>query len=259
MNFKRYLLIAACAFLAISCTAQNGSEESSNSSDTQSSNTDQSSSGSSSSSTDQSSSSSSSSSSDQGGSESSGPTKVIVPAHTLSDSNPPINVNSKGQAVSKSTWESFRNAPDSKFSNNYNYTYQSMSGGMMQREQFTKNGYCIISTTGSLYYERKSGSTFYTYIASTKGYLRSETVFDLQSKYIYRIKEEIKVHMFDFENYEFDEDLGMYFYQTTAFGNSIKFQNGYLTYLSYGMTGASFVIDASFETTIDIPQSYYYQ
>ena len=116
----------------------------------------------------------------------------------------------------------------------------------------TKNGYSIVSSTGRLLYERKSGSTFYIYTSTNEGLLRSETTLNIQEKYTGRILEEIKVHMFEFENYEYDSDDGVYRYQTTAFGSWIKFQNGYLTSIQYGTTGSSFVLDTAFETTIDI-------
>ena len=192
-------------------------------------------------------------------SQSTGPTKVTVPAHTLSDSNPPINVNSKGQTVSESTWNSFRNASMSAFNNNYNYTYYSVSGGYRTIEKFTKNGYYVQSYSGELYYERKSGSTFYEYIAQSDGYLRQETTLDLQYKYTYRIHHEIYLHMFEYSDYEYDSYDGCYWYSTSAFASVVKFQNGYLTYLHYGLSGNIFDIELSFETTIDIPTSYYYQ
>lgn len=192
-------------------------------------------------------------------SSSSGPTKVVVKAHTLKDNNPPIDVSAKGQTVSEETWESFRNAPDSKFNGNYNYTYQSYSGGVETIEAFTKNGYYIKSSAGKLYYERKSGSTFYNYISTKEGYLRQETTLDLPSKYIYRIQQEIYVHMFDFSNYEYDDYDGSYAYITTGFGSTVMFQGGYLTYLYYSVGMSFFKIEATFETTIDIPESYYYK
>lgn len=185
--------------------------------------------------------------------------KVTVPSHTLSDSNPPINVESKGQIVNKNTWDSFRNASDSKFVGNYNYTYKAYSGGSIIQEKFTKNGYYIYSSSGSLYYERKSGSTFYEYSMTTTSYERRETTLNLQNKYVSRIKDEIYVHMFDFENYEYDEDDGTYRYLDFNFGSNVKFQGGYLTYLSYSTGGNFFSIEATFETTIEIPTSFYYQ
>lgn len=250
MKIKHLLLICASAILAMGCTTKNNTKPD-NGGETEPGGGEQGGGG------DQGG--GGQGGGDQGGGGSQDPVKVVIPAHILSDSNPPINVNSKGQQVSKATWDSFRYGTSSKFSGNYNYTYQSMSGGMVLQEKFTKNGYSIVSSTGTLYYERKSGSTFYTYTSTNEGLLRSETTFDIQEKYTSRIIEEIKVHMFDFENYEYDEDDGFYRYQTTAFGNYIKFQNGYLTSIQYGRTGASFVLDASFETTIEIPKSYYYQ
>ena len=90
------------------------------------------------------------------------PKKVIVPAHTLKDTNPPINVNSLGQRVTESVWNSYKYGGESAFNKNYNYTYRAWSlSGESTREQFTKNGYYMKSSAGALYYERKSGSTFY--------------------------------------------------------------------------------------------------
>lgn len=188
-----------------------------------------------------------------------GPKKVTVAAHTLKDTNPPINVNSPGEQVTKSVWDSFRYGGEAKFKGNYNYTYWSYSGGYETIEAFTKNGYYMKSIAGKLYYERKSGSTFYTYISQSDGYLRQETTLDLQSKYTSRIVNEIYVHMFDYENYEFQEYDGTYRYIDYGFGCGVKFQGGYLTYLFYSVGGSLFEIRATFETTIDIPKSYYYE
>ena len=189
----------------------------------------------------------------------SGPTKVIVAKHTLKDSNPPITIGGKGQKVSEDTWNSFRNAADSKFKGNYNYTYTAYSGGYLTQEKFTKNGYYMQSSAGRLYYERKSGNTFYNYISAKEGYLRQETTLNLESKYIGRIQNEIYTHMFDFSNYEYDDYDGTYRYITTGFGSNVKFQNGYLTELYYALGANIFRIEYSFETTIDIPESYYYK
>lgn len=250
MKLKYTLLLALVALIVSSCGKRNGSfssEESSSGLTSQSS--------SSSSSKNNSSSSSKSSSS----SSSSGPKKVTVPAHTLRDNNPPIDVNSTGEIIDKNTWDSFRNAPASKFNGNYNYTYRAYSGGVETIEAFTKNGYYVKSSAGKLYYERKSGSTFYIYISKSDGYLRQETTLDLQDKYTYRIQQEIYVHMFDFENYEYNEYDGCYTYRTTSFGASVRFQDGYLTYMFYSLGMVFFEIKATFETTIDIPTSYYYE
>lgn len=249
--------ISGCTLLSKLINKDASSENSSGSSSSEGSTSSNSSSSSSSGSSSSSSCSDSSSTSSSSGP--SGPTKVTVPAHTLSDSNPPINVNSKGQQVNEQTWESFRNASDSKFANNYNFTYKAYSGGNLTLEAFTKNGYYIQSSGGRLYYERKSGSKFYEYISTNDGYLREETTLDLQSKYVYVIQHEIYVHMFDFENYEYDSDDGCYRYIDYGFGCGVKFQGGYLTYLYYAMGANYFEINLSFETTIDIPKSYYYE
>lgn len=187
------------------------------------------------------------------------PQKVTVPAHTLKDSNPPIDVTKKGEQITEATWESFRNAPDSKFKGNYNYTYFSYAGGYQTIEGFTKNGYMLQSNYTKQYYERKSGNTFYSYIDTSEGYLRSETTLDIESKYIYRIQHEIYVHMFDFSNYEYDDYDGSYIYNTSSFGTYVIFRGGYLTDLSYTLGTNVYQIKLSFETTIDIPKSYYYK
>lgn len=194
-------------------------------------------------------------------SSSSGPAKVTVAAHTLKDSNPPININSAGEMVSEDVWNSFRYGGKSKFNSHYNFTYKAYSGGTLQMQYFTKDGYYISSSAGKLYYERKNGSTFYQYIDVPDGWLREETTLDIQDKFTSIFVNELYVHMFDFSNYEFNPDLydGSYFYSTTSFGSTIKFQNGYLTYLMYGNGANVFEISSSFETTIDIPKSYYYE
>ena len=243
MKIKKLLLLTSIALLVSGCGTKNHPSISSSDSSVTSSET----------------TSSTSSSSSSSSTTSSGPTKVIVPAHTLSDSNPPIDINSKGQKVDKNTWESFRNGGQSKFIGNYNYTYRAYSGGVETMEAFTKNGYFARSSAGRLYYERKSGNTFYQYLDVSDGWKRVETTLDLQDKYTYRINHEIYVHMFDYENYEYSEDEEMYNYRTTSFGASVKFQGGYLTFLYYSVGGSFFEIKLSFETTIDIPKSYYYE
>ena len=247
MKYKNLLLLTTVALLVSGCgtknhSSSNPSGSSSETSETSSSTT-----------------SSSSSSSGSSTSSSSGPTKVVVPAHTLSDTNPPIDIDSKGQKVSKDVWDSFRNGGQSKFIGNYNYTYTAYSGGVQTTEAFTKNGYFVRSSAGRLYYERKSGNTFYQYIDVSDGWRREETTLDLQDKYTYRINHEIYVHMFDYENYEYSEEEEMYNYRTTTFGASVKFQGGYLTFLHYSVGASIFQIKLSFETTIDIPKSYYYE
>lgn len=195
-----------------------------------------------------------------GGNNNNEPTKVTIAAHTLKDKNPPIDVNSIGEVVSEETWDSFKYGSADTFKNNYNYTYSAYSGGYQTIEAFTKNGYYMMSSVGRLYYERKSGSTFYQYISTSEGYLRQETTLDIQSKYVYRLQQEIYVHMFEFEDYEYDEDYdGMYRYFGPGFTSNVKFQNGYLTYLFYILGSNIFEIKLSFETTIDIPEYYYYK
>lgn len=188
--------------------------------------------------------------------------KVTVAAHTLSDGNPPINLDSKAEKVTEATWNSFKNGSASKFNGNYNYTYRAIYNmGETLYQQFTKDGYYMRSPSGKLYYERKSGSTFYQYIDVSDGWLREETTLDLQNIYTSRIVDEIYVHMFDFSDYEYDEDIGYTYYgPNNAFSSRIRFQQGYLTYLFYSLDGGktSFIINSTFETTIDIPKSYYY-
>ena len=115
MKFSKILLLTSIAFMASGCMANNKtSSNTSSSSETSSSTT---------TSTNSSSNSSSESSDSSSSSSETGPTKVTVPAHTLSDNNPPIDVNSTGQTVSEATWNSFKNGAASKFNGNYNFTY----------------------------------------------------------------------------------------------------------------------------------------
>ena len=189
-----------------------------------------------------------------------GPEKVTVAAHTLKDTNPPITVGAKGEQVSETTWNSFKNGAQSKFNSHYNFTYTAYTNGVYTQKQFTKNGYYANTSSGKLYYERKSGNTFYQYISTTSGWLRQETFLDLQSEYSYLIWHEIYItHLDDYENYEYDSEDGTYWYRTTSFAKAAKFQNGYLTYLHYGQTGVFFDIDYAFDTKINIPESYYYK
>lgn len=186
----------------------------------------------------------------------SGPVKKIVAAHTLSDSNPPINVSSKGQQVSEDTWNSYRYAADSKYYANYNFTYTTSTAG---NQYFTKNGYFIDSFAGKIYYERTSGNKFYTYTSAKEGWLRSETTLDLNTKIVDVIKQEIYVHMFDFKDYEYNSSTGMYQNKEGIFVSKVKFQGGYLTYLYYQLYAYTFEIGKTFQTTITIPESYYYE
>lgn len=193
------------------------------------------------------------------------PEKVTVPAHTLKDSNPPFDSDDDGEMVSESTWNAFRYASQSEFKKNYNYTYEAYSGGTHTLEEFTKNGYHVETSAGTLYYERKNstGNTFYEYIYSKGEYLRQETSLDLESKYTDRIQHEIYVHMFDFKEYEYNAGLGGYYLYNVSgvFSSQIKFQNGYLSSLTYMLfsTMSTFEIKLSFKTEISIPKSYYYK
>lgn len=189
----------------------------------------------------------------------SGETKISVPAHTLSDSNPSINVNAKGRQVTQTEWNNFKNGSASYYSNHYNFTYKAYALGNYTVEKFTKNGYYMQSNVGTLYYERKSGNTFYQYISTSEGYERIETSLNIQDKYTSRILNELYVHLDNYSDYEYDEDDGIYRYQTTSFSKQVKFVGQYLTYLHFGQTGVFYDIEASFETTIDIPASYYYK
>ncbi len=193
------------------------------------------------------------------------PEKVTVPAHTLKDSNPPFDSDGDGEMVTESTWNAFRSASLSEFRKNYNYTYEAYSGGTYTLEEFTKNGYHVETSAGTLYYERKNstGNTFYEYIYSKGEYSRQETSLDLENKYTYRIQHEIYVHMFDFKEYEFNAELGGYYLynESGVFSSQIKFQKGYLSSLTYILysTMSKFEIKLSFKTEIDIPKSYYYK
>lgn len=239
MNIKRLLLVLSGAILLVSCNTNTGTSETKNSGTKQS----------------DTSASTESSTTSQGGTSESG--KVIVPAHQLKDNNPPINVNAKGEQVSEITWNSFKNGTKSKFNNHYNLTYTSYSGGVTQREEFTKNGYHINTSGGELYYE-KSGSTTYCYIRqSNYSYLRTEQYKDFTDRYTEIFTHEISIHMFSFSNYEYDSESGRYYYYAQNFGSVVEFKSGYLTHLEYGMAGASFSVDAVFQTVIDIPESYY--
>ena len=189
----------------------------------------------------------------------SGPVKKTVAAHTLSDSNAPITIGGKGDVVTESLWNSFKYGAASKFKGHYNFQFSSMSGGVIQQQLYTKNGCFLYSSAGRLYYERKSGNTFYVYSQTSEGYLRSTTTFDLEARYEDVFYQQIKVHMFDFSNYEYDSYDGSYSYRTFDFGSTIIFQNGYITHFQYGLSGSSFTISKVFETSINIPASYYYE
>lgn len=192
------------------------------------------------------------------------PEKVKVAKHTLKDTNPPLDSDDDGEMVTESTWNAFKAASQSEFKKNYNYTYEAFSGGTYTLEYFTKNGYYVSTSAGTLYYERKNstGNTFYEYISTKDGYLRQETGLDLESKYTYRIQHEIYVHMFEYKEYEYLADLGgCYRYSTSAFSTYLKFQKGYLTSLTYILNSpmSKFEIRLAFKTEIEIPESYYYK
>lgn len=202
-----------------------------------------------------------------GGSSSStstGPTKVTVAKHTLSDGNPPIDIHSVGQHVDKTTWDSFKGAPASKFNSHYNYTYRYFVGGQVTYETFTKDGYELSNNTGTYYYERIGGKR-YQYNSMSDGYERVSSSYDFIARRSEAIAHEADVHMFAYEEYTyFGEDDGMdgvFIYNTSAFSTEIKFQGGYLTYLRYTLNSplTTYEIQLAFETTIEIPKSYYYQ
>ena len=188
------------------------------------------------------------------------PVKVTVPAHSLSDSNPPITIGSKGQTVTETTWNSFKNGGQSKFNGNYNFTYWYYVGGSEYTQAFTKDGYYYLASYNKYYYERKSGNTFYYYAPQTN-YQRQETTLNLTDKYTQVIYDEVRLHMFEFSNYEFDSKTGEYTYYGNGYTSTVMFQNGYLTYLYYTIPSAMafYEIKLSFETTITIPESFYYQ
>ena len=194
----------------------------------------------------------------------SNPKKVTVASHTLSDTNPPFDSFTEGQQVSETTWNSFMNGSASKFNNHYNFTYTSFyAANNYQQRFFTKNGYAVKSLQGNtysrMYYERKSGSTFYEYIDVSDGWLRQETnSFNLTNTFTSLILDEIKVHMFAFSNYTWNEYFEQYIYDGGTFTSAVQFKNGYLASLTYIVDGKRFSIDYMFDTEIEIPDSYYY-
>lgn len=192
--------------------------------------------------------------------EQTGPIKTTVAAHTLSDSYPSgFNPNSNGQQVKESTWNAIRYASDETLSKYFNYTYTSISGYTRTIQKFTKNGYSTESIYGKVYYEQ-SKTKCYSYAEVSDGVLRSETVFDIESRAKSTLESEIRVHMFDMSCYEYYYEDGCYWYFESSFAAAVKFQNGYLTYLHYSLGGtAIFDIEAVFDTTIEIPESYYYK
>lgn len=191
----------------------------------------------------------------------SGPTKVTVPKHTLSDGTPPIDLNSVGEHVNETTWNSFKNGSASKFNNHYNYTYRYFVSGQTTYEVFTKNGYELSNSTGTYYYERISNKQYY-YNRTKDGYERISSPTDFISHRSDVLAHEVKVHMFEYKNYEYDVDTGYFtYYISGSFSTMVMFQGGYLTYLRYTLSSplTTYEIFTSFESTIDIPASYYYE
>ena len=192
------------------------------------------------------------------------PVKVTVDKHTLSDGNPPISINSIGQKVSESTWNSFKNASSSKFNNHYNFTYEYYVGGQLTTESFTKNGYELLSGTTLQYYERIDNKLYF-YQSGSEGYQRVASSYDFISRRSEVLAHEAYVHMFNYAEYTyFGEEDGMdgvFISNTQAYTSQIKFQGGYLTFLSYLLKSplSRYQIKLSFETTIEIPKSYYYE
>jgi len=104
----------------------------------------------------------------------------------------------------------------------------------------------------------KNGNTTYSYTSTKEGYLRSSSSVDIQDKYEYRLVEEIKVHMFEYSLYEFDEYFEQYRYIGNGFTSLIRFQKGYLTEITYTIDSTYyFHLYNSFCTEIEIPESYY--
>ena len=192
------------------------------------------------------------------------PVKVVVNAHTLSDSNPPITIDGDGNRVSSQVWSSYQSRNSSTLSQIYNFTYsyKILSGGTtMGTQKFTKNGYYASSSSGGLYYE-KIGSIYYEYVSVSDGRLRQRATVDVSNKYVEVLSNDINVHMFDMNYYEYNPDMfdGSYIYYGSGFTSVVKFQGDYLTKLSYNIPGTCYYdIEAVFDTTIEIPKSYYYK
>lgn len=248
MKLRNALLILTSATFVCGCTPNQSSSNNSNSSSNTSSGT------------------SGTSQTDTGSSgTTSGSTKVTVAAHTLSDSNPPIDIFTPGQHVDKNTWNSFKNGSASKFANHYNFTYTAFySASNYQMRFYTKDGYAFKTLTNDVYsrqfYERKSGNTYYQYVDVDDGVLRQvSTDSTIASKYTELYLSEIYVHMFEYEEYTYREDNEDFFYDGGTFTSVVQFQGGYLSYLFYQTSGITFTLNNSFNTTIEIPKSYYYQ
>ena len=147
MKIKYLLLICASALLVMGCTPKQNSNKPDDGEQTQPGGGEQGGDG------------------DQGGGGQGGggnqdPVKVIVPAHKISDSNPPFDLNTPGEKVSESTWNSFKNGGASKFNNHFNYSYTAFhAANNYQQHFFTKNGYG---------YEALQGGTFPIFITKEK-------------------------------------------------------------------------------------------
>ena len=108
----------------------------------------------------------------------------------------------------------------------------------------------------------KINNNLYQYNSTKDGYRRVSSSYDFMSRRSEVLAHEVYVHMFEYDEYTYQGDLGgFYTYSTSAFSTMVKFQGGYLTYLRYTLNSplSTFEIFDSFETTIEIPKSYYYQ
>lgn len=253
MKIKKLLLLTSVAFIASGCNLNannaNNQVEPGASSESGSSHSG--------------SSSSSSSSSSSGG----GSTKINVAAHTLTDGAAPIDLDSNCQRISESTWNAFKNGTSSMINDHYNYTYRAtVNRSEILYEQYTKNGYYFRSTSGQMYYEKKSGSSssYYQYRSVSDGWIREDAAIAVQNKFSDRLKSECDLHMgidIAYNEFEFNEYMGFTY---TGPGNSpvinVRFQGGYLTFLSYSLDNGDiyYTINTVFETEISIPKSYYY-
>ena len=188
------------------------------------------------------------------------PEKVTVAAHTLKDTNPPVDPDAFGEEITEEEWNAFKSAPQSSFSNHYNYTYRAYSGGVLTFEYFTKNGYEISDNFGHLYYE-KSGTKRYQYVLVSGGWRRENYYYDFESQRSYRIWHEISVHMGKYSDYFYDSFDGNYKLKTTStYTCTLCFKDGYLLFLFYSIdVSTNFLISYSFDTEINIPKSYYYK
>lgn len=186
--------------------------------------------------------------------------KVTVAAHTLKDTNPPVDPYADGEEITEAEWNAFKSAPQSSFSNHFNYTYRAYSGGTLTYEYFTKNGYEISTNYGHLYYE-KNGTKRYQYVSVSDGWLRENSSYDFESQRSYRIWHEIYVHMGDYSDYFYDSNDGYYKLKTAStYTCSLCFKDGYLLYLFYSLgVSNNFLVSSSFNTEINIPKSYYYK